>query len=111
MLDRIVPLTPCEKLILDVLSAHRHLGENSFVFERSLSQPVTRLVKKGWVEILSSQEGKLHTTLTEDAVGELMTFDYMPPIAKGNPDFESVFNTTIQKAWKLQVRLSRADCH
>jgi hypothetical protein len=106
-IDPVVELTPTENLILELLIARFRLGEKLWTFDSSVSKQVDSLSRKGYVLPLNGIVPKtVRAMLTEEAIAKFLTYDYVPPIADGNPDMTAAFRGITEGAAKLKESLS-----
>lgn len=101
-------LTPTETLILEVLTARYRMGEKLWTFDSNVKHSVETLSGKGWVIAMSGQvERTVRAALTEEAVGKLISYDYVPPIARDNEELAPAFYDIIAKAKRLRDEFDR----
>lgn len=97
-----IPLTPTEELVLEVLVARTRLGERIWPFDSKVSRQVMSLENKGFVHSMSGNvERSIRAYLTDEAFATYLSFDYVPPIAKKNPEMIPAFNEITKKAQEL----------
>lgn len=108
-IDKWKKLTPTENLILEVLTARYRLGENLWTFDSNVKRAVETLASKGWVIPMGGQvENTVRAALTEEAVGKLLSYDYMPPIVRDNEELAPAFRRIVEKAQSLQAEYDSA---
>lgn len=102
-IDETKKLTPTEALILEVLVSRYRMGEVLWTFSSNVKSQVESLSKKGYVIPMGGQvEYTVRAALTDEAVAQCLSYDYVPPIAKGNDEFTSAFKRVTEKAQALR---------
>jgi hypothetical protein len=102
-IDDNVGLSPTETLILELLIARYRLGEVVWTLDSTVSKQVRSMARKGYVHELNGIVPKtVRARLTDDAVGKYLSFDYVPPIADGNPEMVAIFKGITAEADKLK---------
>lgn len=105
-IDPVVGLTPTENLVLELLIARRRLGERIWTFDSTVRKQVESLAVKGYVgELHGIVPMTVRAMLTDEAIAMFLTYDYVPPIAAGNPELSAVFKTVTEEAEQIKRRL------
>lgn len=100
------PLTPTENLVLEVLVARARLGETIWPFDSQVKRQVMSLQEKGFVHTMSGNvERTIRAYLTDEAIATYLSFDYVPPIARKNPETLPAFLKITENAKNLAERL------
>lgn len=101
-----VKLTPTENLVLDVLIARYRMGEHLWTFSSTVSRAVDSLENKGLVQSLNGvTEHTVRAMLTNAAIAEYLSYDYVPPIARDDKKLEKKFKKITKEAKKLKKTL------
>lgn len=109
-IDQSAKLTPTENLIVELLVARYRLGERLWTFNAEVTRQVYLLSEKGYVTPMSGvTEGTVRAMLTEEAVALYLSYDYVPPIARENPEMVPYFAQVTQKAVALKEKLGLGD--
>lgn len=107
-----VGLTPTETLILELLIARFRLGERLWTLDSSVRKQVESLASKGYVGELNGMVPQtVRAMLTEEAIAQFLSYDYVPPIAKGNPALIAVFKEVTAEAELLKVKFAEQAVH
>lgn len=102
-IDPVVELTPTETLILELLIARFRLGERLWTFDSNVSKQVESLASKGYVMALNGTVPKtVRAMLTDEAIAQNLSYDYVPPIAEGNTELTAVFRSITSHARQLK---------
>lgn len=100
-----VGLTPTETLILELLIARFRLGERLWTFDSTVRKQVESLAMKGYAHELNGIVPlTVRARLTDEAIGMFVSYDYVPPIAKGNPELTEVFKAVTAEAVELKQK-------
>lgn len=100
-----VGLTPTETLVLELLIARFRLGERLWTFDSNVRKQVESLGSKGYVHELNGiVPMTVRARLTDEAVAMYLSYDYVPPIAKGNPELTEVFKAVTAEAVELKQK-------
>lgn len=74
--------TPSEELVMEVLIARWRLGERLWTFSSRQKRAIQSLAAKGYVNIINGNTVRtVRASLTEKAIAENLTYNYVPPIA------------------------------
>lgn len=107
-----VGLTPTETLILELLIARFRLGERVWTLDSTVRKQVESLASKGYVgELNGIVPQTVRAMLTEEAIARYLSYDYVPPIAIGNPALISVFKEVTAEAEVLKEKFAERDAH
>lgn len=105
-----VGLPPTETLILELLIARFRLGEVLWTFDSNVRKQIGSLAQKGYVhEMNGIVPNTVRARLTDEAIGMYLSFDYVPPIAKGNPEMTAVFKAVTADAVALKEKFEERD--
>jgi hypothetical protein len=102
--------TPTEDLMLEVLIARYRLGELLWTFDSRLAPTVERLAAGGWVVSMHGiTENTVRASLTDKAVAQWISYEYVPPIARDSKKMRKVFKKMYKEAKQLKKRLSSSE--
>lgn len=105
-----VGLTPTENLILELLIARFRLGERLWTFDSNVRKQVVSLASKGYAhEMNGIVPQTVRARLSDEAIAMYVSFDYVPPIAKGNPELTEVFKAVTAEAVGLKEKFDERD--
>lgn len=100
-----VGLTPTENLILELLIARFRLGERLWTFDSNVRKQVESLAAKGYAhEMNGIVPMTVRARLSDEAIAIYLSYDYVPPIAKGNPELAEVFKAVTAEAAELKQK-------
>lgn len=104
-----VGLSPTETLILELLIARFRLGELVWTLDSTVKKQVESLAVKGYVGQLNGIVPlTVRARLTDEAIAMFLTYDYVPPIAAGNPELTEVFKAVTADAVKLKNKFKKS---
>lgn len=100
-------LSPTETLILELLIARYRLGEALWTFDATVRKQVRSLASKGYVHELNGiVERTVRARLTDEAIAQFLSYDYVPPIAQGDSEMTAKFKAITDEAVKLKEQIN-----
>lgn len=99
--------TPSEELVMEVLVARWRLGERLWTFSSRQRKAIQSLAAKGYVNIINGNVVRtVRASLTEKAIAENLTYNYIPPVAD-TKKLKKKFKNITKEAKSLKRKLRK----
>lgn len=99
--------TPSEELVMEVLVARWRLGERLWTFSSRQRKAIQSLAAKGYVNIINGNVVRtVRASLTEKAIAENLTYNYIPPVAD-TKKLKKKFKKITKEAKSLKRKLRK----